>query len=100
MVYLQNRTIKVTFCLNEAERAHLKDQAAKAGLPVEPFLRRLVMGVELRSRPPAELTEILRQLSAIGNNTNQIAASPIRQVIFGRRTLKPSIPYSPRYGVW
>ncbi len=73
MICLQNRTIKVTFRVNEAEQAHLKEQAAKAGLPVEPFLRRLVMGVELRPRPPEGLTEILRQLSAIGNNTNQIA---------------------------
>jgi hypothetical protein len=70
---LQNRTKKVTFRVTPSEKEHLKIESGKAGLPVEPFLRRLVLGVDLQPRPPAELTEILRQLTAIGNNINQIA---------------------------
>lgn len=39
----------------------------------EPFVRTLIMGVNLRPRPPDEYAEIRRQLAAIGNNINQIA---------------------------
>ena len=44
-----------------------------AGRPIEPFIRALITGVELRPRPPDELTELLRQLSGIAVNINQIA---------------------------
>lgn len=63
----------MTFRVNENERSRLKAESLKAGLPTEEFIRRLIMGVELRPRPPEQLTELLRQLSAVGNNINQIA---------------------------
>ena len=44
-----------------------------AGRPIEPFIRALITGVELRPRPPDELTELLRQLSGMAANVNQIA---------------------------
>ena len=44
-----------------------------AGRPREPFIRALITGVELRPRPPDELTELLRQLSGMAANVNQIA---------------------------
>lgn len=40
---------------------------------MEPVLRKLVMGVQLRPRPPDTYAVLLRELSAIGNNVNQIA---------------------------
>ena len=40
---------------------------------MEPLIRKLIMGQEIRQRPPAEMPELLRQMSAIGNNINQIA---------------------------
>lgn len=59
--------------LNDAELAHLRRQAAAAGLGMDPFLRSLILGVELRPRPPDTYAALLRELSAIGNNINQIA---------------------------
>lgn len=48
--------------------------AGESGWPKkEPFIRTLIMGVNLRPRPPDELPELLRQLSGIGTNINQIA---------------------------
>ena len=44
-----------------------------AGRPIEPFIRALITGVELRPRPPDELTELLRQMSGVAVNINQIA---------------------------
>ena len=40
---------------------------------MEPMLRKLIMGVQLRPRPPDTYAALLRELSAIGNNVNQIA---------------------------
>ena len=62
----------MTLRLNAAEYAHLCQQAEAAGLKKEPFIRTLIMGVNLRPRPPDEYAEIRRQLAAIGNNINQI----------------------------
>ena len=43
------------------------------GLSVSVLIRKLLAGVQLRPRPPDEYTKLLRELSAIGNNVNQIA---------------------------
>ncbi len=63
----------MTLRLNAAEYAHLCQQARVSGLKKEPLIRSLIMGVNLRPRPPDELPELLRQLSGIGTNINQIA---------------------------
>ena len=42
-------------------------------MKMEPLIRQLILGVELRPRPPDEYAALLRELSAIGNNVNQIA---------------------------
>lgn len=70
---MRKRPIKISVRLYEQEHEHLKRQAALAGYPMEPFIRALIMGMELRPRPPDELSELLRQLSGIGTNINQIA---------------------------
>ena len=70
---LRKRAIKISVRLNEQEHEHLKKQAAISGYPMEPFIRALIMGVNLRPRPPDEYAEIRRQLAAIGNNINQLA---------------------------
>ena len=44
----------MTLRLNAAEYAHLCQQAKAAGLKKEPFIRTLIMGVNLRPRPPDE----------------------------------------------
>ena len=44
-----------------------------AGRPIEPVIRALITGVELRPRPPDELTELLHQMSGMAANINQIA---------------------------
>ena len=68
---MRNRHVSVW--LTDAELAHLRKQAAAAGLGIDPFLRSLILGVQLRPRPPDTYVALLRELSAIGNNINQIA---------------------------
>ena len=43
------------------------------GLSVSVLIRKLIAGIQLRPRPPDEYPKLLRELSAIGNNINQIA---------------------------
>ena len=59
--------------LDSAEYEHLKQLSADTALKKEPVLRRLIVGAEMRPRPPDELPELLRQLSGMAVNINQIA---------------------------
>ena len=59
--------------MDETEYRHLQEQCSVTGLSVSVLLRKLIAGVQLRPRPPDEYTRLLRELSAIGNNINQIA---------------------------
>ena len=43
------------------------------GLSVSTIVRNLIAGTQLRPRPPDQYAALLRELSAIGNNINQIA---------------------------
>ncbi|MEY8420394.1 MobC family plasmid mobilization relaxosome protein [Oscillospiraceae bacterium 44-5] len=70
---MRKRNRHVSVWMNEQEYQHLKVQAEKAGLGIDPFIRTLVAGVQLRPRPPDTYAALLRELSAIGNNANQIA---------------------------
>ena len=70
---MRKRSHHVSVWMNEAESRHLKSQARLAGMGIDPFIRNLVAGVQLRPRPPDEYAALLRELSAIGNNINQIA---------------------------
>ena len=69
----RTRNRHVSVWLTDAELAQLRKQAAAAGLGIDPFLRSLILGVQLRPRPPDTYAALLRELSAIGNNINQIA---------------------------
>ena len=59
--------------LGDEEYVHLAEQCIASGLSVSAFIRQAIAGVQIRPRPPAEYTALLRDLSAIGNNINQIA---------------------------
>ena len=69
----RKRNRHVSVWMNEQEYRHLKRQAEVAGMGMDPFIRSLVLGIQLRPRPPDTYAALLRELSAIGNNVNQIA---------------------------
>lgn len=64
---------KQTVRLTAEEYGKLKMLSAQSGLSMEAVIRKLIMDERLRPKPPDAYGEILRQLSAIGNNINQIA---------------------------
>lgn len=59
--------------LEDKEYSHLQKQCEISGLNASALMRKLIMGVQLRPRPPDTYAALLRELSAIGNNINQIA---------------------------
>ena len=63
----------ITLRLDAAHYAKLRETAQATGLKIEPMLRQLIMGVQLRPRPPDEVAALVRELHAIGNNANQVA---------------------------
>ena len=70
---MRKRNRHVSVWMTEQEYQHLKKQAERAGLGVDPFIRNLVAGTEIKPRPPEEYAALLRELSGIGNNINQLA---------------------------
>ena len=70
---MRKRSRHISVWMNETEYRHLKQQAEIAGMGIDPFIRTLIAGVQLRPRPPDTYAALLRELSAIGNNVNQIA---------------------------
>ena len=66
------RKKQILIRLSEKEYAHLTEQADLAQLNINQFVRNLIMGVKIKPRPKEEWAELLRQMSAIGNNLNQI----------------------------
>ena len=63
----------LTLRLDAAQYARLTEMARTTGLKIEPMLRQLIMGVQLRPRPPDTYAALLRELHAIGVNINQLA---------------------------
>ena len=52
----------ITLRLDAAHYARLTETARTAGLKIEPMLRQLIMGVNLRPRPPDTYAALLREL--------------------------------------
>lgn len=70
---MRKRNKHISVWMTEQEYTHLKQQAARSGLGIDPFIRNLVRGVEIRAKTPDCYNALLRELSAIGNNVNQLA---------------------------
>lgn len=73
MTILRTRSVSKIIRLTPKENEHLKKQSKISGLTGEALIRSLIMGIDIRPIPPYQFDVVLRQLSAIGNNINQIA---------------------------
>mgnify|MGYP002959259436 CR=1 FL=1 len=70
---MRKRNQAILIRLTDNEKNHLQRQAANAGLKMEPFIRKLIMGVNISPRPPSNIVNLIREVNRIGNNINQIA---------------------------
>jgi hypothetical protein len=70
---MRDRNHFIGLWLDEKEYGHLQMQCSVTELSVSALIRQLIAGAQLRARPPDQYATLLRELSAIGNNINQIA---------------------------
>ena len=68
------RTVKKQFWFSKAEAQDLQKKAKKACLTEAALVRLLLRGYEPREKPDERFYDAMRELSAIGNNINQLAA--------------------------
>lgn len=71
---MRTRSKRIWAHLSEQEYAFFKRQIKRSGLSQEGYLRMLISGYVPRELPPIEYHQLMRQLLAIGNSLNQIAA--------------------------
>lgn len=70
---MRKRNLVVPVRLNAKELRHLDGQVAKSGLSREEFLRSLILGAQLQTKPCEHHTELLRKIAGLCNNANQLA---------------------------
>lgn len=70
---MRKRNHFIGLWLDDKEYCHLLKQCSVSGLSASSLIRQNIMDIELRPRPPETYAALLRELSAIGNNVNQIA---------------------------
>ncbi len=61
--------------LSKEEKERLESSAKRCGLSKTVYLRRLIMGAQIKARPSQEIKELRTEIHHIGNNINQIARS-------------------------
>ncbi len=70
---MRKRNHVIPVRLNTKELRFLEEQVEKSGLSREEYIRSIVMGGEVRARPCEHHTELLRKVSGLCNNANQLA---------------------------
>ncbi len=71
---MRKRNVQILFRLTDEEAEQLYALVKKSGRSKEAFLREMVRGYRLCEKPDPEFYQIMRELSAIGNRINQLAA--------------------------
>ncbi len=61
--------------LSQEEKERLENSARRCGLSKTTYLRRLILGMEVKPRPTQEIKDLRTEIHHIGNNINQIARS-------------------------
>ena len=73
MISTRKRQNRLEVRLNDSEDVKLHELMCETGFNASQLIRSLISRTEIKTRPPYELPKLLRELSAIGNNVNQIA---------------------------
>ena len=71
---MRKRNIPIVVHLNAKECQSLMKKVKKSGLSREAYIRTLLDGYAPKEMPPPDYHAMMRELNAIGNSINQIAA--------------------------
>lgn len=70
---MRKRNHVIPLHLNKRELEYLEAQVKLSGRPREEYLRTLIMGAQVRSKPCAHHADLLHKVSGLCNNANQLA---------------------------
>ena len=70
---MRNRNIQKIVRFNRKEAQDLQKKARKACMSEAGLIRLLVKGYEPREKPDERFYDVMRELSSIGNNINQLS---------------------------
>jgi len=70
---VRKRELKMYFWINKDERDFIDREVIKTALSREGFLRSRILGKPIPLKHHPDLSRLIRELNAIGNNINQIA---------------------------
>lgn len=70
---MRKRNHVIPVRLNAKELRHLEEQVKKSGFSREEYLRTLIMGAEVHAKPCEHHGDLLRKISGLCNNANQLA---------------------------
>lgn len=85
---MKNRTVDLHIRLTEKEASELKRKAKMCRITQSALVRILINGYEPRQAPSERFYEAMRQLSAVGNNLNQLARKANSLGFFDRAEYK------------
>ena len=71
---MRKRSTRIQVWVNQTEHGKLQQCIKETGLTQEALIRALINGYIPKSLPPFEYHTLIRELHAIGNNLNQLAA--------------------------
>ena len=71
---MRKRNVDKHIWFSRAEAQELQRKAKKACLSEAGLIRLLIKGYEPKEKPDDRFYDVMRELSAIGNNSNQLAA--------------------------
>lgn len=69
----RKRQHKVEVRLNDIEYEKLKNDIVKMNTTISDYLRKLIIGVRVKAKPGYEFYEVMKQMTKMGVNLNQIA---------------------------
>ena len=69
------RKYEICLRLSQEEKVRLEANARSCGLSKTAYLRRLILGTQVKARPSQEIKDLRMEVHKIGVNINQIARS-------------------------
>lgn len=91
---MRKRRHVVPLRLTEKELQHLNRQAEQSGMSREKFLRALIMGKPIRPHPCTHHADLLRKVSGLCNNANQLAHRANSTGVAGQESVDKMIQIS------
>lgn len=90
----RKRRCVIPLRLTDKELKHLNQLAAQSGVSREKFLRALIMGKTIRPRPCTHHEDLLRKVSGLCNNANQVAHRANSTGVAGQESVDKMIQIS------